>query len=609
MLTARFFSRILRHSQRVGKKRRVVPRSALRLEPLEDRVTPSILSLPSTNVPSFTGTFNGNSGPLAGGDFKGNLDGTSLTATYCVDIPDAIYLTTYNNATANFDGNVYGTSIPNAGAIAWLIQNLGPLATTPDQQSALQAAIWRTEYGNNFQLNGVDNNGGRLDENFVIAPMYTADLAALGNNTAPVGSVVWISPGTNPGPHPVSPHGQALVAVQASVPPPSWLHPVANDLTHSAEYYTKFITAAYQTYLGRSPDAGGLASWLSQMQNGLTDEQLEAAFIGSGEYIQNHGGPGAGWVTSLYHDLLGRTPSPSEVAGWVQALANGETPAQVAYGFAASSEREGDRVVQDYQTFLGRSPAPAEVAGWVNAFETHAATNEDVVAGFVASAEYFQNHHSNPTVWFTSAYQALFGQSASQAVPAPSSLTQLANDLTHSNEYYTGIITAAYQHYLGRAPDGAGLAAWLSQMQNGLTDEQLEASLLSSDEYIQNHGGLGGGWIVALYNDLLGRQPSPAEIDNWVRALNDGETPAQVALVFTTSSERESARVTQDYQNFLGRTPSPAEVSGWVNLFENHSQTNEDVVAGFVGSGEFYQNAGSSPAGWWEQAVTKLFQT
>jgi len=116
---------------------------------------------------------------------------------------------------------------------------------------------------------------------------------------------------------------------------------VAVGLTQSAEYYTNFITAAYQKYLGRAPDAAGLASWLNLMQNqGLSNERLEAGFIGSTEYIKNHGGAGAGWLNAMYVNLLGRTPSALEVQTWLNQLAAGMSTADIAYGFAASPERE-----------------------------------------------------------------------------------------------------------------------------------------------------------------------------------------------------------------------------------------------------------------------------
>jgi hypothetical protein len=188
-------------------------------------------------------------------------------------------------------------------------------------------------------------------------------------------------------------------------PLPSWTRPmVASALTHSGEYYSLFVTNAYTHYLGRTPAAAEVAGWVSAMQNGLSDERLEAAFIGSPEYIARHGGQGAGWVIGMYHDLLGRTPSQAEVNGWILAMNNGETPQQVAYGFAASPEREGIRVRDDYFRFLGRAPSQAEVNGWVDSF-VHGNSNENVVAGFVGSPEYFSARgHGNNTLWINVAY-------------------------------------------------------------------------------------------------------------------------------------------------------------------------------------------------------------
>jgi hypothetical protein len=115
-------------------------------------------------------------------------------------------------------------------------------------------------------------------------------------------------------------HGVDQVPGSNTVPLPANLLPVASALSHSAESYANFVTAAYQRYLGRLPDAAGLNAWVSAMQSGLSDERLESGFLGSDEYIALHGGQGAGWVRGMYQDLLGRTPSDAEVQGWVNAL-------------------------------------------------------------------------------------------------------------------------------------------------------------------------------------------------------------------------------------------------------------------------------------------------
>ncbi len=184
---------------------------------------------------------------------------------------------------------------------------------------------------------------------------------------------------------------------------------VALGLTQSGEYDSNFIVAAYNRYLGRAPDAGGLAFWVSRMQQGVTDEQLEAGFIGSTEYIANHGGPGSGWIQGMYANLLGRTPAQSEVQYWLNQLNSGELPPQIALGFAASQERESQRVQADYQQYLDRGATTAEITYWVNVF-LGGGTNEQVVAGFVSSQEYFQAHNGNVVDWLFAGYRAILNR-------------------------------------------------------------------------------------------------------------------------------------------------------------------------------------------------------
>ena len=148
-----------------------------------------------------------------GGPFLGSLDGTHLSSLYCVDIPRSIGITGNYTATVSTSGIIHGSAVPNAGAIAWLIVNLGPTATTPDQLNALQAAIWRTEYGSEYQLDGADN-GHSGNKASVIAD-YKADLVALGSHTLPVSSLLWLSPFNSNGSQ-----AQGLAAINP-VPEPS----------------------------------------------------------------------------------------------------------------------------------------------------------------------------------------------------------------------------------------------------------------------------------------------------------------------------------------------------------------------------------------------------
>jgi hypothetical protein len=71
-------------------------------------------------------------------------------------------------------------------------------------------------------------------------------------------------------------------------------------------------------------------------------------------------------------------------------------------------------VQNDYQQFLGRSAAPAEVAGWVHDFQT-GMTNEQIIAGFVGSQEYYRQHNANASDWLAGAYQSVLARSPDQA--------------------------------------------------------------------------------------------------------------------------------------------------------------------------------------------------
>ncbi len=186
---------------------------------------------------------------------------------------------------------------------------------------------------------------------------------------------------------------------------------IASAFTHDSQALSIFVNNAYHLYLKRSPDSLGLAFWVDQLQNqGLTDEKLETGFLSSTEYIQNHGGTGQAWVIGMYQDLLGRNPDAGGLTFWTGVLAKGGSAFSVALGFAASAEREGQRIAGDYQIFLGRPLDAAGQAFWVNQF-LNGARNEDVVAGFVGSLEYYQNPNkgqNNRTAWLDAAFQDIY---------------------------------------------------------------------------------------------------------------------------------------------------------------------------------------------------------
>src|SRR5437879_173197 len=84
-------------------------------------------------------------------------------------------------------------------------------------------------------------------------------------------------------------------------------------------------------------------------------ERREVLDTGIGQLSGLSGSPSQIFVTSLYYDLLQRTPGASEVAFWTQQVNYGVTHGTVAAFFDHSTEYLGDIVQHDYQQFLSRN--------------------------------------------------------------------------------------------------------------------------------------------------------------------------------------------------------------------------------------------------------------
>src|SRR5207245_11343223 len=88
---------------------------------------------------------------------------------------------------------------------------------------------------------------------------------------------------------------------------------VAAGFLNSTENHANEIIADYQTFLGRMPDAGGMNAWLSVLASGGHQEDVIRSIVASPEYFGRQGGSNAGFVSGLYHDLLGRSAAPREL--------------------------------------------------------------------------------------------------------------------------------------------------------------------------------------------------------------------------------------------------------------------------------------------------------
>jgi hypothetical protein len=137
---------------------------------------------------------------------------------------------------------------------------------------------------------------------------------------------------------------------------------VINAILHSDEALGRIIDGYYLDYLGRASDAAGRAAWVNAIHQGMSLEAVQAGFIASPEY-QGH--INTDFVQSLYVNILHRTGSSAELAGWNNVLPQLGL-AGVAAGFTNSLEHRLDLTTDDYQELLGRAPLPGEAAAMAN---------------------------------------------------------------------------------------------------------------------------------------------------------------------------------------------------------------------------------------------------
>jgi hypothetical protein len=162
---------------------------------------------------------------------------------------------------------------------------------------------------------------------------------------------------------------------------------VALSVLTSVEYRTALVTSFYSTFLHRTPSAAEIPFWLPAFAAGMSDEQIEAQFLASPEYFALAGSTNAGWITHVFSDVLGRSPSAAETATF-SALLGSSSRTTVGLSILTSNEAVNRRVQQYYARFLRRA-ATATEAGALTAALLAGTSDEQVIAQIVAADEYF----------------------------------------------------------------------------------------------------------------------------------------------------------------------------------------------------------------------------
>ena len=169
--------------------------------------------------------------------------------------------------------------------------------------------------------------------------------------------------------------------------------------------------------------------------------------------------------------------------------------------------------------------------------------------------------------------------------------TAVAHALAISTEHRERFVDGLFRRYLGRDADRAGRDSFVADLARGATMNQIRASILGSQEYfVRRGGGTVDGFISALYQQVLDRQPDAQGRAFWRTELARGVSKPTVASALLASQEAQRRLVDGHFQDLLRRGVDSGGRDHWVSLLQRGFR-EERLIADLIGSQEYYGRA------------------
>jgi alpha-tubulin suppressor-like RCC1 family protein len=374
---------------------------------------------------------------------------------------------------------------------------------------------------------------------------------------------------------------------------------VLGELLGSAEYsawQVEPVIRLYYAALARPPDYTGLRNWSNALHAGaLTLAGAGDQFAGSAEFLQDYGSlDNTAFVQQLYFNVLGRQADPAGLADWVNQLNSGSSRGKVLIGFSESPEFQADtanqvEIVRLYDLLLHRMPTAAELQTWRNFGQGDAQTDTLFSLGCPAGLDpadevqlIFQGFLRRPV---DETALSTFGSALTAGTVSRGSLV---NTLLTSTEFNSLVapVSRLYMAAFRRVPDVGGLDNWVAYVRAGNTLQSAADAFVASQEFQLTYGSLNDTqYVTLLYENVLGREPDPNGLQDWVNQLGAGATRGQVLIGFSESPEgialfAPTVRTFLHYFTFLGTTPAPADLDFWKNYLATlDDQMRTDLLA------------------------------
>ncbi len=474
-------------------------------------------------------------------------------------------------------------------------------------------------------------------------PSFTP--AQVDSITGPNGVVIW-NPATSP--------AGTITVTDISVTPPGQSNP---HNTFQISFPTQTADGVYTFVIG--PNITDLIGHpMDQNQNGINgepgiapkgDEYQFQAVINSTDDGQ--------FLSGLYNDLLGHAAPTAGFIYWLSQFDNArfaQLPSIAASLVGSTTAR--DQLISDLLSSTSPTLSSLGIGNLIPSFSTlptsqqqatisywegvlnQTSSLETVIDEFVSVPDYF----NNPSIAGSDAAfvpQLLTDLLGTQYTSQPGNFaTLITNDenqlataeqnarnaivfpLLNSPAYFDAFISNVYQVNLGRLPGSNPsnpneLGFWEGKMLHGMTEQQLTANIMATDEFYNDAPTLlndpsgtpatNTTFIQAVYQQLLnGAQPTSTELSNGLAALAH-ESRYQYVLGLTNTQRYVDIVINNYYQTLVpghngGLGPTPGDFQFWEQKLLG-GYPIQDMVATILATPEYF--TAQSPSGTTDQGV------
>jgi len=264
---------------------------------------------------------------------------------------------------------------------------------------------------------------------------------------------------------------------------------------------------------GGSPTSAALADLMTALANGASIATIRTALAGAAP-VQSE-------LAALYQSRYGSAPTAAQLTALTQQLVAGASLQAVEAPLLANSQAEA-QITTLYQQVQGQAPDASDLVMGARALLTGtslATLRAQLAAGAVAQ--------SNLSALFNHVYDVL---------PTPAQLASLTASLATTTSYaqiqaqFTavaqGMVTAAYQSVLNRAPTVSELGSFTTQLMAGSLEQcSIYAQLGWSAQSAAN--------VTTMYQQVVGQAPTQPVIKALEQCLLVGSDPISLVQLRT----------------------------------------------------------------------------